>query len=344
MELLETMALEGHEQILAVQDAPSGLRAWIAIHALSPQPAFGGIRILNYRSERDALFDALRLSRIMTYKCALAGVQGSGAKTVVISNSINDRPAAIRALGRHIEGLGGVYRAGPDAGFTHDDQQVLMGETQYIAHFGVDGGMQSSGDATAEGAMHGILRALELRSELQIEEITVAIQGLGSVGFSLAKRFLELGARVVGADVDSSKIAAAQKLGVTIVPPSKILSTSCDVLVPCAMGGTIHDVSIPGIQASIVAGVANNTLGHDSQAALLKESNITFLPDFALNAGALIEGSHHFHTSENSCPQKIAEIGETIVNILQRSDDDKLSTIEAAFALASEKVITTKSH
>jgi leucine dehydrogenase len=344
LELLETMALEGHEQILAVQDAPSGLRAWIAIHALDPQPAFGGIRILNYRSERDALFDALRLSRIMTYKCALAGVRGSGAKTVVISNSITDRPAAIRVLGRHIEGLGGIYRAGPDAGFTSEDQQVLMEETQYIAHFGVDGGMQSAGDATAEGAMHGILRALKLRSELQIEETTVAIQGLGSVGVSLAKRFLELGARVVGADVDSSKIAFAQNLGVTIVPPSKILSTSCDVLVPCAMGGTIHDVSIPRIQASIVAGVANNTLGHDSQAALLKENNITFLPDFALNAGALIEGSHNLHTDENSCPQKLAGIGETIANILQRSDDDKLSTIEAAFALASEKVIATKSH
>jgi len=338
------MAFEGHEQILAVQDAPSGLRAWIAIHALDPQPAFGGIRILDYRSERDALFDALRLSRIMTYKCALAGVQGSGAKTVVIANSINDRAAAIRVLGRHIEGLGGIYRAGPDAGFTSEDQQVLMEETQYIAHFGVDGRMQSAGDATAEGAMHGILRALELRSELRVEETTVAIQGLGSVGVSLAKRFLELGARVVGADADSSKIAFAQNIGVTIVPPSKILSTSCDVLVPCAMGGTIHDVSIPRIQASIVAGVANNTLGHDSQAALLKENNITFLPDFALNAGALIEGSHNLHTNENSCPQKLAEIGETIANILQRSDDDKLSTIEAAFVLASEKVIATKNH
>ncbi len=338
LELLETMAHEGHERILAVQDAPSGLRAWIAIHALDPQPAFGGIRILNYRSERDALFDGLRLSRIMTYKCALAGVRGSGAKTVVIANSILDRPAAIRALGRHIESLGGVYQTGPDAGFTREDQQVLMQETQSVAHFDVDGGMQSAGDATAEGAMHGILRALQLRSELQVDEITVAIQGLGEVGMSLAKRFLALGARVVAADVDKEKSAAAEKLGVSIVSSQQVLAANCDVLVPCAMGGIIHDVTIPQIQAKIIAGVANNTLGHKSHAQRLKENNIDFLPDFALNAGALIEGSHHFHTKETSCPDKIAAIGDTIEHVLMRSMNDNISTVDAAFAIAAEKV------
>jgi leucine dehydrogenase len=336
------MAHEGHEQILGVQDAPSGLRAWIAIHSLDPQPAFGGIRVLNYRSERDALFDALRLSRIMTYKCALAGVQGAGAKTVVIANSIVDRDAAIRALGRHIESLNGVYQTGPDAGFTRHDQDVLMQETKHVTHFDVAGGMQPAADATAEGAVHGILRALELRSELRADEITVAIQGLGAVGISLAKRFLELGANVIGADIDPVKAERAKQYQISIVAPRQILSSDCDVLIPCAMGGTVHDVSIPGIKASIVAGVANNTLGHESQAVQLRENGITFLPDFALNAGALIEGSHHFHTGENSCPQKIACIADTVAEILALSDGNNCSTTEAAFALAAERIVEPK--
>ncbi len=335
------MAHEGHQQVLAVQDSASGLRAWIAIHNLDPKPAFGGIRILDYRSERDALFDALRLSRIMTYKCALAEINGSGAKTVVIANSIHDRTAAIRALGRRIEGLDGIYQTGPDAGFTSDDQVALMQETQYVAHFGVDGGLQSAGDATAEGAMHGISQAIKMTGDLQAGELTVAIQGLGAVGLSLAKRFIADGGNVIGADSNPEKAEAAAQLGVKVVRPKQILSVDCDVLIPCAVGGTIHDVSIPQIKAKIIAGVANNTLGHSSQAQHLKDNNILFLPDFALNAGALIEGSHHFHTGEHSCPQKIAGIATTIENIILRSENDMISTVEAAYQLAADKVETT---
>ena len=155
---------------------------------------------------------------------------------------------------------------------------------------------------------------------------------------SLAKRFLALGARVVAADVDKAKSAAAEKLGVLIVSSQQVLAANCDVLVPCAMGGIIHDVTIPQIKAKIIAGVANNTLGHKSHAQRLKENNIDFLPDFALNAGALIEGSHHFHTKETSCPDKIAAIGDTIEHVLMRSMNDNISTVDAAFALAAEKV------
>jgi leucine dehydrogenase len=131
---------------------------------------------------------------------------------------------------------------------------------------------------------------------------------------------------------------------VNIVSTQQILAVNCDLLIPCAIGGTIHDVSIPQIKASIVAGVANNTLGHESQAQRLKDNNIIFLPDFALNAGALIEGSHHFHTGENSCPQKIAAIADTIENILLSSANNNISTVDAAFELSAEKVIESSRH
>ncbi|MDP6963695.1 MAG: Glu/Leu/Phe/Val dehydrogenase dimerization domain-containing protein [Planctomycetota bacterium] len=341
MELLETMAHEGHEQIIGVQDAPSGLRAWIAIHGFSPKPAFGGIRIINYRSERDALSDSLRLSRIMTYKCALAGVHGSGAKTVVIANSIIDRTAAIRCLGRQIERLDGAYQTGPDAGFTADDQHALMQETSHFACFGIDGGLQPAGEATAVGAIHGIISALEWRGAPKVSEATIAIQGLGAVGAALARRFVDLGATVIGADVSAERTLAAERIGVKVVSPKDILSIECDVLISAAIGGTIHDVSISSIKAKIIAGVANNTLGHDSQADLLKEKGILFLPDFALNSGALIEGSNHLHTGETSCPQQLEKIGSTIGEILSTADSEKISTVEAAYSLAAERVINT---
>ena len=167
MELLDWMARGGHDRVLAVQDSASGLRAWIALHEVGRGPAYGGIRIWHYRTESEAALDALRLSRAMTIKCVLAHVRGGGAKTVVLADRLEDRSAAMEALGREIEALGGLYRTGPDAGFTPADQEALARTTRWGVCHGPDS--RPSGEATAEGAIWGIRAGLLALGEDRLE-------------------------------------------------------------------------------------------------------------------------------------------------------------------------------
>jgi len=328
------MAQGGHDRVIAVQDEASGLRAWIALHHLASGPAYGGIRVWSYRNERDALHDALRLSRAMTFKCVLAGVPGGGGKTVVIADHLRDRPAAMEALGRQIDALGGTYRTGPDAGFTAEDHLAMSRSTSHLAHFYSGGNLRSAGEATAEGAEHGIRAALAQLGIDSLSGVTIAIQGLGSVGGALARRFLAQGATVIGADPDRAAAAAAVQAGVELVAPERILETPCDVLAPCALGGTIHDLSISRLQTRIVAAVANNALGHPTQAALLRTRGILYLPDFVLNAGALIEGSGFAREGRTDWAPELAGIGTTITRILECSEAEQASTMDVAVRMA----------
>lgn len=337
MELLASMARGGHDRVLAISDTASGLRAWIALHHLGRGPAYGGIRVWSYRNEADALADALRLARAMTFKCVLAGVQGGGGKTVVLANHLIDRPAAMEALGREIEALDGAYMTGPDAGFTDEDRVALMRATSHMAHFQGCGQMRTAGEATAEGAEWGIRAALAHLGQDDMSQMTLAIQGLGAVGSALARRFLRLGARVLGADISESAAAAAAKDGVELVDPSKLFEVECDVLAPCALGGTVHDLSIPRMRTKVIAGVANNVLGHDQQAELLRARGVLFLPDFVLNAGALIEGAGYAQSGREDWSEELRGIGRTIEEILQRSEAEEVSTMEVAIGMAQER-------
>lgn len=338
MELLSSMAQGGHDRVIAVSHEASGLRAFIALHHLGRGPAYGGIRVWNYRTEADALGDTLRLSRSMTFKCVLAGVRGGGGKTVVIANHLVDRPAAMEALGREIEALGGVYQTGPDAGFTHDDREALARGTSHLAHFHGDGPMRSAGEATAEGAEWGIRAALDHLEISDYSGLTIAVQGLGSVGRALARRFLALGCKVIGADISEEACHAAQADGVEILSPSQFFETPCDVLAPCALGGTVHDLSISRMRTSVVAGVANNVLGHPQQAELLRERGILYLPDFVLNAGALIEGAGYAQTERSDWTPELRGIGTTIAEILNRSEAEDASTMAVAVEMAKQRV------
>jgi len=331
------MAREGHDRVIAVQEQASGLRAWIALHHLGSGPAYGGIRVWSYRTEADALHDALRLSRAMTFKCVLAGVPGGGGKTVVIADSLVDREAAMEALGREIEALGGAYRTGPDAGFTEEDRTALMRETSHSAHFYSGGQLRSAGEATAEGAAHGILAALRSLGSESFAGTTIAIQGLGSVGSALARRCLAAGAKVFGADPDRDAAARAKQDGVELVSPERLLEVPCDVLAPCALGGTIHDLSISRLQTRIVAAVANNTLGHRAQGSLLQERGILYLPDIVLNAGALIEGSGFTREGRTDFGPELAVIGTTMEEVLRRSQESGEATLEVALRMAQER-------
>lgn len=331
------MAREGHDRVIAVQDEASGLRAWIALHHLGSGPAYGGIRVWSYRNEADALHDALRLSRAMTYKCVLAGVPGGGGKTVVLADFLQNREAAMEALGREIEALAGAYRTGPDAGFSEGDRVALLRETSHTAHFYSGGQLRSAGEATAEGAAHGILAGLRSLGSESFAGTTVAIQGLGSVGAALARRCLAAGAKVIGADPDRDAAARAKKDGVELVAPERLLEVPCDVLAPCALGGTIHDLSISRLNTRIVAAVANNTLGHRAQGALLHERGILFLPDIVLNAGALIEGSGFAREGRTDFGPELANIGRTMEEVLRRAKESDETTSEVAIHMAQER-------
>lgn len=329
MEILETMAQAGHERLLAVQDAPSGLRAWIALHHTKRGPAYGGIRIWSYRNEEEAALDALRLAQAMTYKCVLAGVPGGGGKAVVIADHLRDRRRAVHALGREIEALGGVYCAGPDAGFDSNDERHLAETTQYVAPFGI-GALRPAAEATAEGAVAGIRAGLEHLGVTSLDGCKVAIQGLGAVGLVLARLLIEGGAHVMGSDLKAAACAHAVELGVELVDPAQILRSDVDVFAPCALGGVLHELSVPRLRCRIVAPVANNALAAPAIARGLQERDVLCLPDFVINAGALIEGSGFERTGRTDWSEEIAAIGATVKSVLVDAERDGKTPIEAA--------------
>lgn len=335
MPIHDLMAHGGHRRLLAIQHRASGLRAWIALHHLERGPAYGGIRVWSYRTEREAVVDALRLARAMTYKCVLAGVRGGGAKTVVLADELIDRAAAMEELGREIEALAGAYQTGPDVGFTEADAKALSRSTQHLAHFG-EGVLRSAGEATAEGAEWGIRAALVAIGRAQLEGATVAIQGLGSVGLDLARRLGSAGARVIGADPRAERAERAGAIGVELVDPTTITDVECDVFVPAALGGALHDVTVTRLRTRVVAGVANNTLTSDSQAELLAERGILFVPDFVLNAGALIEGEGNHRTGRTNFEPELRRIGEVVTSLIARAKADGVTPLAAARAMAEE--------
>lgn len=336
------MARGGHEQLVAIQDKRTGLRAWIAIHHSLRGPAYGGIRVWSYRNESEAALDALRLAQTMTYKCVLAGIGGGGAKAVVLEDHLLDRRGAVHELGRRIQALNGIYRSGPDAGFDENDLRHLAETTEYAAAFH-PGRLRPAAEATSEGAASGIVAALRHLDCNDLKGVRIAIQGLGAVGFSLAQRMLDLGAEVIGADPRAAACDRARRLGVRLVDPSAILRTDADVLAPCALGGILHELSIQRLQCRVVAGVANNILASAMLAKQLHDRGILFIPDFVLNAGALIEGAGYERTGQTEWGDEVRAIGSTVAQLLTTAEDQGQTTLGAAIFMA-EKVLKNEAR
>ncbi|MBL7007816.1 MAG: amino acid dehydrogenase [Planctomycetes bacterium] len=335
MELLELMARGGHDRMVAVQDRVTGLRAWIALHHVHRGPAYGGIRVWRYRDEDEAVQDVLRLSRSMTFKCVLSGVPGGGAKTVVLADRLVDRPAAMTRLGEQIEQLGGLYRCGPDVGFVDADRVALVKGTRWYAHHGEV--LRPAGEATAEGGEWAIRAALEhTTGSAELAGVTVAVQGLGAVGSALARRLIAAGATVVAADPNPAACQRARALGVRLVDPGTIYEQPADVFAPCALGGSLHDLTVQRLRAPIVTGCANNVLARPEHAQMLLEREVTCVPDFVVNAGALIEGAGYEQTGATDFSAEIRRIGDTVRAVLRRADAANCTPTEAATEMARE--------
>ncbi len=267
------------EDVQWIEDAPSGLQAVLVIDMLVAGRSFGGIRLGSYAHEMEALADAKKLARAMSLKCAFAGIDGGGAKTVVWG--WRDRGAAMRALGRHIQGLAGRYLAGADMGFTDDDAAAVKAETKHLACCDVS-------DATGRS----VVDALDAASEKAgVPLKSVAVQGAGAVGWAVVRRLRERGIAVVVGEPDPPRAERARQAGCEVVFPDAIYQQAADAFSPCARGGVLSDRAAVRLKCRIVCGGANNPLVNDAVAKVLHDRGILYVPDFVANAGALIQGS-----------------------------------------------------
>ena len=338
--VLDAMAREGFEELIALHDRESGLRAFLGIHDSRRGPAFGGIRRFAYRDEKSALIDCLRLSKAMSLKCALVDLPAGGAKLVVLDHPKLDRAAAYRHLGERIERLAGRYYAGPDVGTGWEELAWVSEHTTHVTQPG-SAGPGDLASATAAGVFAGIRAALRhLDGEERWEDRTVVVQGLGSVGWNLASRLSALGAHVVAADVDASvRERATEELDVDWAEEGTELDRTCDVFAPCAMGGSLHDLSIQRLRARVVCGAANNPLARSHHATRLAERGILYVPDIAVNAGAVLRGCS-FHLRGISPPLEEIEvrIGTVVADVLERARTEERTALSVATREAERRL------
>jgi leucine dehydrogenase len=339
MELVEKIT-NTHEKVLLASDAGNGYRGIIAVHSTALGPAVGGTRFWNYASDDDAFADALRLSRGMTYKTALAGLPLGGGKSIIIGNDKNDnRESLLRAHGRFVDVLKGRYITAEDVGTSPADMEIVRLETPYVA-----GLLGRSGDPSPFTA-RGVFRAIQAAAKYllnadNLSGVAVAIQGCGHVGYSLAKLLHEAGAKLFVSDVNARNASrVADEFGAEIVEPDEILRVPADVLAPCALGGVINDETVPELKVPIVAGAANNQLLEERHGEMLQDRNILYVPDYLANVGGVLNGCTEllgWETAEAS--RRIDEIYDTTLTIFESAKAQGITTNKAADLLAEDRL------
>lgn len=331
-----------HEQIVFCHDAESGLKAIIAIHNTARGPALGGCRMWNYQSEEDALTDALRLSRGMTYKSALAGLHYGGGKAVIIGDPGRDKSEALwLAFGRFLDSLGGRYITAEDVGTRPADLEIVRRATPYVAGI-AEGGAGDPSPATAHGVFLGIRAAVNARlGRKEIKGLRVAVQGLGSVGYALAEHLAKAGVELYVTDIDELAVArAVGQLGASAVKPDDIYRLEVDVFAPCAMGAIVNDQTIDQLRASIVAGSANNQLAEERHGRILHQRNILYAPDYAINAGGVIWVSHEGPAFDAvAALAHVDRIEVTLAEIFARARKEGVPPEAAADLVAEDRFV-----
>lgn len=319
MSVFEHPEFDQHEAVHFIHDADTGLNAIIAIHSTVLGPAAGGCRRWQYVDSAAALTDALRLSRGMTYKNAVAGLKFGGGKAVILaSDKAPKSPSLFRAFGRAIESLGGRYITAEDVGCTVADMRGVKEVTSFVS------GLPKSGDSaggdpspmTALGVFLGIRAAAKVRLGADsLQDVRVAVQGVGNVGMNLCRLLHKAGARLTIADVNRQNLQRARdELPVTEVTPVELLFSDVDVLAPCALGNILTSQTIPNIRAKIIAGAANNQLSTEQDGARLAARDILYAPDYVINAGGIINVAHEYFG--NSSEEKVlAEVGQIPVRL-----------------------------
>ncbi|MEP6991840.1 MAG: Glu/Leu/Phe/Val dehydrogenase [bacterium] len=340
MQLFDTIASMGHEQLVICNDSSAGYRGIIAIHSTTLGPALGGTRFWQYASDDEAIVDALRLARGMTYKNAVAGLNLGGGKSVIIGdNKTTDREMIFRAHGRFVESLGGRYITAEDVGTSTADMDFVHMETKNVS--GLAG---RSGDPSPVTA-HGVFRAIQASAKERwgsddLSTKTVSVQGAGHVGYYLAKELHEAGAKIVVTDIDAERVKqVVTEFGARAVTPDEIYGVQADIFAPCALGGIINDKTIPKLKCEIVAGAANNVLLEERHGVVLEEKGILYAPDYVANAGGVINVySELAGWSSARSFRKADEIYDTILKVFAIAKQDNVPTYVAADRLAEQRI------
>ncbi len=324
-------------------DKATGLRAIVAIHDTRLGPALGGCRFIPYDSDEAALVDALRLARGMTYKAALAGLAHGGGKSVIMRPSSHfDRVALFRAFGKFLEDMRGHYITAEDSGTGLEDMEVIRTVTKNVT--GVDPSHGGSGDPspfTALGVRRGIEAAVKFKlGKDTLAGMTVAVQGVGHVGYCLCKELHAAGAKLIVADVDGLKAErCAREFAAKTVPIDQIAYVECDVFAPCALGAGLNDQTIPNLRTPIVAGAANNQLAEVRHGDDLHARGILYAPDYAINAGGLVNVAQEVKGYDAKISrEKTLQIYDTMMEIFDRSKKLGAPTHKVADMLVEEKL------
>jgi leucine dehydrogenase len=348
MELFQHMVEMGHERVLVCSNPDVGLKAIIAVHSTVLGPGLGGVRMWPYGNMDEAITDVLRLSRGMTYKAAAAGLNLGGGKAVIVGDPKKDKSEALlRAFGRYVESLNGLYITAEDVGTDIGDMEVIQHETRWVTGVSPEqGGGGDPSPVTAFGVLQGIQAAVAFHfGDGSLDGRSVAVQGLGSVGYNLARFLREAGAKVFAADIDSSSTDRARdELDVEIVPTGEILEVPCDVVAPCALGAVLNDQSIPRLRCHIVAGAANNQLADEGRHGLeLHNRGILYAPDFVINAGGLMSVYSEFVGYNRETAMRLTRgIHANMARVFEISRAQSIPTALAADRLAEDRIRRVK--
>lgn len=336
--------VDGYEKVVRCKDAASGLHAIIAVHDTTLGPALGGMRMLPYAHEEEALHDVLRLSKGMTYKSAVADTGLGGGKSVVIGDPRDKSEALFRAMGRFVDAVGGQYITAQDMNIGNPDLEIVAQETRWVT--GLDrekGGSGNPSPYTAYGCVIGIEATLqEAFGSPDCKDRTVLIQGVGAVGGRMAELLKERGARVMVCDLFEERAQElAQRLGLECVPDAGHEALACDVYAPCARGATLNDDTIPRLGCKIVAGCANNQLADAHHGAALRERGILYAPDYVINAGGIINVSMELLPggyADEPAMKKIEGIRDNLAQVYEIARTEGVPTHEAADLLAERRL------
>lgn len=340
-------AYDGHEQVWLGEDQARGLTAIVSIHDTALGPALGGTRVWPHATFEAALTDALRLSRGMTFKSAIAGMPFGGGKAVIKADPRTDKtPAMLEAYAEMLAALNGQYFTGEDVGLTLADADFLRERTPNVTGTTV-GGSGNPSPVTALGTFLGVKAALKHRNGSDsLAGLRIAVQGLGSVGWSLCERLLAEGAALVVADIDEARVRKAREaFGAEAVESETIVAAEADLFAPCALGGVLSADTIPHLKARIVAGAANNQLARHDDAAHLMRRGVLYAPDYVINAGGLINVATELDPDgydRQAVMDKVAKIPETLAHVFARSDAEGLPTSDIAQAMAEERIARTR--
>ncbi|KON70006.1 MULTISPECIES: branched-chain amino acid dehydrogenase [Peribacillus] len=343
MEIFKYLEKYDYEQLLFCQDKQSGLKAIIAIHDTTLGPALGGTRMWTYATEEEAIEDALRLSKGMTYKNAAAGLNLGGGKTVIIGDPRKDKNEEMfRAFGRYIQGLNGRYITAEDVGTTVEDMDLIHEETDFVT--GISPAFGSSGNpspVTAYGVYRGMKAAAkEAFGTDSLEGKVVAVQGVGNVAYNLCRHLHEEGAKLIVTDINKESVArAVESFGATAVNPDEIYGVQCDIYAPCALGAVINDQTINQIKAKVIAGAANNQLKEPVHGDQIHEKGIVYAPDYVINAGGVINVADELlgYNRERAL-KKVETVYDTIERVIEIAKRDNIPTYKAADRMAEERI------